>query len=107
MGFYKIKDSYSAQIEGAGFNLRIGYTCMGYAFKNWQVRAKELPLWRRLFLPISIGINYHSAQCDQWYRFRIEIGGFQIWYKTDGEGKDKYTGLHVAYHGLKNWKLIF
>lgn len=106
MPFYFIKDSYSAQIEGGGLNLRIGYTCLGYAYPKWQNCYKDLPWWKRR-LTASIGINYNSAQSGRWYRFRIDLLGFQLWYLTKGEMADNYTGFHIAFRGFSNWKLIY
>lgn len=106
MGFYKFKNCYSAQIEGAGFNIRFGYTCFGYALPNWHRSVRDLSIIRRLIFPISIGLNYHSGQSNRWYRFRVELGALQIWFLTKGELADQYTGFHIAWRGLKNWRLL-
>lgn len=106
MGFYKFKNCYSAQIESAGFNLRIGHTCMGYALPNWHRPVKDYSFLRKRVTPISFGINHHSAQGGRWYRFRIELGALQVWFLTKGDGADKYSGFHVAWRGLKNWRLL-
>jgi len=109
MKVYFIKNCYSAQIECAGLNLRIGTTCMGVAPSNkfWHRRTIDLPKWYRLLFPLSFGFLYHSMQSDRWYIFNIDLGAFQIWFKTKGERKDEYTGFHTAWRGLKGWKLLF
>lgn len=105
MAFYFIKNCYSAQIESAGINFRLGYTCLGIAWPGWHKKESELP-WHKKNLISSLGINYHSAQYGRWYRFRIEFGRLQIWFLTKGNLADEYTGFHIAFRGKKEWKLL-
>lgn len=104
--FYFIPNTYSAQIEGGGFNFRIGYTCIGLRIipiKYWRGRAKDIPFLYKILIPISIGINYHSSQANQINRFRIEIGCFTFGYLSKGERTEKSEyGFHLSF--CYNWK---
>ncbi len=115
--FYFLKNCYSAQIEGSGFNFRFGYACFGVRLipmKFWRGRAIDIPFLYKILLPISLGINYHSSQCDRWFRFKITIGCFSVWYLTKGEQEEKgYTGFHCSFYFpfrktvKANYKLLF
>ena len=89
-------------------SFRFGYTAFGVApnYKFWHRRNVELPKWYRLLFGWFFGFIYHSGQSGQWYIFRINLGALQVWLKTRGERKDEYTGFHVAWSGLKEWKLL-
>lgn len=113
MNFYFIKNCYSAQIEGAGLNLRIGYTCMGLAPspKFWHRTVSELPKWYRALFPISLGFMYHTGQADQWVYFDLQLGCFMLWWQNQGERRkddSKYhqSGFHMAWR-WKTYKCIF
>lgn len=109
MQFYYIPNSYSAQIEGTGLSFRFRYTCFGIAPKNkfWHRRVVDLPTWYRLLFGWHFGFLFHSAQKGQWYIFKFNLGALQVWWKTKGDGKDEYTGFHIAFCGLKEWRLIW
>lgn len=100
--FYFIRNCYSASIEGSGINLRIGYTCMGIRLKPQKYywgRAIDAPMWVKLFVPLSVGLNYHSGQSNRMFRFHLELGCLRLWYLTKGERAEKgYTGLHAAFY---------
>lgn len=100
--FYYIPNTYSAQIEGSGINLRIGYTAIGVRLiplKYWRGQARHIPFLFKILFPISLGFNYHSGQSNRIFRFKFEFGCFSIWYLTKGEGAEKgYTGLHSSFH---------
>lgn len=100
--FYFIRNAYSAQIEGSGINLRVGYTCMGVRLiplKYWRGRAADIPFLLKVLTPVSLGINFHSGQCGRVFRFRVELGCFSIHYLTKGEQEEKgYTGLRASFH---------
>lgn len=108
MNFFYLPNTYSAQIEGTGLSFRFGYTCFGVAphASFWHRRTIDLPKWYRLLFGWHFAFFCHTGQSGRWYIFKIDIGAIQFWYKTIGEGKDEYTGLHIAFRGLREWRLI-
>ena len=92
--FYYIPDCYMAQIEGRRsiVSFRLRYTCFGIAYPaKWHNKAwLRCPLWVRYLPHFSLGLFYHTAQCDQWMIFNIEVGERRFGFKTAGERTSKW-----------------
>jgi hypothetical protein len=109
MKFYYIPNTYSAQIENTGLSFRFRYTCFGIAPKTsfWHRRTIDLPKWYILLFGWHFAFFHHTSQRGQWNIFNIHLGALQFWLRTKGDGRDKYTGFHIAWRGLKGWRLLF